>query len=109
MANSRTYLAKLQIAVSHLHKCGCRHVASVPVHETFRGQTVWQGQVEVLDLVGHPKAKRCYAWSHCTGPNDRDENFVAVLELPPVTSAQTAVRAAIVSQFKAKKRVAPSG
>jgi hypothetical protein len=35
-----------------------------PVHETFQGQTVWAGEVEVFDLVGHPKAKRCYAWAH---------------------------------------------
>jgi hypothetical protein len=37
------------------------HRATVPVHEVFRGKTVWQGDVEVFDINGHPKAKRCYA------------------------------------------------
>ncbi len=30
--------------------------------EGFEGQVVWDGIVEVFDLVGHPKAKRCYAF-----------------------------------------------
>ena len=28
----------------------------MPVHEVFRGQTVWKGEVEVFDLKGHTKA-----------------------------------------------------
>ena len=65
----------------------------MPVVETFRGKIVWQGQVEVFALKGHPKAKRCYAWSH---EEDGKRRYVAVLELPPVNSPVTAVRAAIV-------------
>jgi hypothetical protein len=69
----------------------------------FQGQTVWQGEVEVFDLHGHPKAKRAYAWSHREGPNDDGERFVAVLEIPPVESAVTAVRASIMSDAKKRK------
>ena len=76
------------------------HRETVSVHEIFRGQTVWQGEVEVFDLNGHPKAKRAYAWSHREGKNDAGERFVAVLELPPVISPETAVRASIVSDSK---------
>jgi hypothetical protein len=72
----------------------------VPVHEVFRGKTVWRGEVEVFDLTGHPKATRCYAWSHPDGPQNRNEKFVAVLEIPPVDSLTKAVRAAIVSQSR---------
>jgi hypothetical protein len=64
---------KLQVAIQELHKCGAVHRQSVPVHEVFRGKTVWGGEVEVFDLNGHPKAKRCYAWSHREGPNDQGE------------------------------------
>jgi len=39
----------------------------VPVHEVFQGKTLWQGDVEVFDLAGHPKAKRAYGWSHPEG------------------------------------------
>jgi hypothetical protein len=43
-----------------LHNCGATWRETVPVHELFRGQTVWQGEVEVFDLQDHPKAKRAY-------------------------------------------------
>jgi len=75
----------------------------VPVHEVFRGQTVWRGDVEVFDLTGHPKAKRCHAWSHREGPNDQGERFVTVLELPPVDSPQSAVKVAIADQIRRKQ------
>lgn len=87
-----------------MHNCGAVWRETVPVHEVFRGKTAWQGDVEVFDLTGHPKAKRAYAWSHLDGPNDERTQFVAVLEVPPVTNAQTAVKAVIVAE--AKKRQA---
>jgi hypothetical protein len=97
VANKETYIVTLQMVIRDLHGCGSNHVATVPVHEVFRGQTVWQGEVEVFDLKGHPKAKRCYAWSHLDKPDDSEERFVAVLEIPPVESAETAVRASIIA------------
>ena len=74
-----------------------------PIHEVFRGQTVWQGKVEVFDLTGHPKAKRAYGWSHLDGKNDEEERFVTVLEIPPVESALTAVRVSIVADGKKRR------
>jgi hypothetical protein len=50
--------------------------------------------------VNHPKARRAYAWSHLDGKNDERTRFVAVLEIPPVNSAETAVRVQIVKDFK---------
>jgi hypothetical protein len=61
---------------------------------------VWQGDVEVFDLTGHPKAKRCFASSHAEGKDDKGERLVAVLELPPVESTEAAVRVQIVKDFK---------
>jgi hypothetical protein len=100
--NKQDYLARVQVAVSQLHNCGAAWRQTVPVHEVFRGETVWQGEVEVFDLTGHPKAKRAYAWSHREGENDEGERFVTVLELPPVESAVTAVRASIVNDAREK-------
>jgi hypothetical protein len=91
------------MAVQHLHNCAAVHRETVPVHEVFKGQTVWKGDVEVYDLTGHPKAKRCYAWSHLDGAKDEHTRFVAVLEIPPVVSAETAVRVQIVKDFKTPK------
>ena len=103
MANNQEYIERIKLAVEHLHNCGAVHRNSVPVHEVFRGQTVWKGYVEVFDLTNHPKAKRAYAWSHCDGKGDQDERFIAVLEIPPVNSPQTAVKVAIVAEAKKKK------
>ena len=58
MENKQDYLARVQDAVSQLHDCGATWRETVPVHEIFRGQTVWQGEVEVFDLNGHPKPGR---------------------------------------------------
>jgi len=75
-------------------------IESSNIHEVFRGETVWQGDVEVFDLNGHPKAKRTYAWGHLDGAKDERTRFVAVLEIPPVNSAETAVRVQIVKDLK---------
>jgi hypothetical protein len=102
--NKQDYIARLQVAVSQLHNCGATFVKTVPVHEVFRGQTVWQGEVEVFDLTGHAKAKRAYAWSHREGKDDQGERFVAVLEIPPVVSPVTAVRASIIADKKKREK-----
>ena len=64
-------------AIRHLHDCGAKHIETVRVHEKYEGATVWEGDVEVFDVSGHPKAKRAYAWSHATDGARR--RFHAVL------------------------------
>jgi hypothetical protein len=76
---------------------------TVLVREVFRGQTVWEGRVEVFDLHGHPKAKRYYAWSHLDGQNDEPTRYVTVLEIAPIESAKTAVQASIIADGKRAK------
>lgn len=93
----------MQLTVSHLHNCGAVWRESVPVREIFNSETLWNGDVEVFDLTGHPKAKRAYGWSHPDGMGNKTERFVAVLEIPPVDSPQTAVRMAIYSDIKQGK------
>jgi hypothetical protein len=94
------YIAQVQVAVSQLHNSGAVWRSTMPVHEVFQGKTVWQGDVEVFDLTGHTKAKRAYAWSYLDGAHDERTRFVAVLEIPPVESAETAVRVQIVEDFR---------
>jgi len=94
------YIAELQSAIRRLHGCDSEHVETVPVVEAFLGKTLWQGDVEVFAIRGHPQAQRAYAWSHLDGENDKDRRFVTVLGLPPVESAETAVRAAIIAEIK---------
>lgn len=78
-----------------MHSCDSKWVESVPVTETFDGKTVWSGEVQVFQLIGHQTARRAYAWSHET--NEGKRRFVAVLELGPVKDAVTAVRASIAA------------
>jgi hypothetical protein len=99
----KQYLERLKQAIFRLHKVGAMWLGSVPVHEVSEGRTVWKGTVEVFELPHHPTAKRCYGWSHPEGPDDQGERFVMVLEIPPVESAVTAVRASMVAEAKAKK------
>jgi hypothetical protein len=85
----------LRQAVETAHNCKAAHLESVPVREMFGNAVVWEGVVESFSLTGHPKAKIAYAWSFPDGPETR---YITVLELPPVESPQTAVRAAIASK-----------
>ena len=78
-----------------LHNCGATWIKTVPVTEEFRGKTLWNGDVEVFDLTSHPKAKRCYGWSH-----GEPEEFITILELPPVTDAKSAVKVGVSYQIK---------
>jgi len=102
--SKQDYIARVQTAVQHLHNCGAQLLHTVPVHEVFQGKTAWEGDVEVFALTGHQKAKRAYAWSHLDGLNDEKTRFVAVLEIPPVKDAKTAVQASIVADSKAQQR-----
>ena len=89
-------IQSMQEAIRNLHSVPSVWVEAVPVTETFQGQTVWEGTVQVFDLTGHPTASRCYAWSHETDQGKR--RYVAVLHEGPVDSPDKAVRAAIIQE-----------
>lgn len=93
-----TYLDEIRHAIKQLHGCESRHVTTTPVKEVFKGQVAWEGEVETFDLTGHAKAKRAYAWGYPNGKGGLE--VVAVLEIPPVESPVTAVKAAIAAQSK---------
>jgi hypothetical protein len=95
-----SYIQELQDAIRRLHGVESEHIESVPVKETFQGRTVWEGIVEVFELKGHATAHRIYAWAHDTDDPQHPRRHVTVLHLHPIKSAQDAVRAAIVQEFK---------
>jgi hypothetical protein len=97
------YIAEIQAVFLKLHGCDASYVESVPVVEEFEGETIWQGDVEVFDLTGHPKAKRGYVWGYIV-TDGGGRRYFTVLELPPVDSPQTAVKAAIMSEIKKCER-----
>ena len=94
-----TYIEELQSVIHKLHGVHSTHVQSVPVKETFNGETIWDGIVEVFQLHGHPKATHAYAWTHETDDPKQPRRSVTVLKIPPAVSPETAVRAAIMQEI----------
>ena len=95
-----SYLEELRDVIRRLHGADAAHVESVPVKEVFQGKMVWEGIVEVFDLANHPTAHRVYAWAHQTDDPQKPVRHVTVLHLHPVKSAQDAVKAAIMQEFR---------
>ena len=77
-------------AIRATHSAKSKLIARVPVYEQFQGETVWEGEVLVFELIDHPEAASCYAW-------EVDGEVVAVLGVGPVQSASDAVRASILA------------
>ena len=74
--------------------CVVSHRETVPVLETFRGETVWKGVVEVFD-VATPPPDCVYAWAVKA---DKGPQYVAVLGGGRIDSPLAAVRAWLVTQ-----------
>ncbi len=89
----------LTTAIESMHDCTASFVESIPVSESFEGQTVWEGIVHKFNIKGHSIAQVAYAW---TSPieGSRKRRVFAVLEVPPIQSAVDAVRASIVQQHR---------
>lgn len=92
----------LTVAVESQHSCRATFVQAVPVYETFKGQTVWEGLVHVFDLEGHPQATRAYAWSSAIEGSDKRRVYT-VLGIGAIKTPLDAVRAAIVADNRRKQ------
>ena len=86
-------ISAFQNAIRATYGCRSELRERVRVSEEYEGETVWEGDVLVFDLIGHPTTLTCYAWSV-------DQQVTAVLYEGPVDSPQAAVRAAIVEEHK---------
>ena len=88
-------IERLKEAVEKAYECKARHVVSEPVDDLFQGEVAWDAVVAIFELEGHPKAKRCYAWSYI---EDGEPQYTTMLEIPPVNSPESAVEVAIASK-----------
>ncbi len=91
------YTDELKHAIAQTHGSDAIWTGSIPVKEVLQGETAWEGVVETFFLTNHPKAKRCYAWG-VRRDHDKGWDVTAVLCIPPIYSAQDAVKAAIIAQ-----------
>jgi hypothetical protein len=97
---SNDYISRLQDAIRRINGCESRYLETVTISESFQGfqeKALWEGEVVVFEIFGHPKATRAYAWS-CISANEKTR-YVVVLNIPPVVSPQTGVQAAIAAQI----------
>jgi hypothetical protein len=91
-----TLLDKITRAVESTVEGTVTHRESIPVVETFRGQTVWKGTVEVFDVAEPPPAV-AYGWAV---ESDAGPQYVTVKGQPPASSPIAAVRVWLVAQSK---------
>jgi hypothetical protein len=89
----------LKEAVERLHGRPAAFVRSEALIETFRGQTVWEGEVSTFTLRGHSVADTCFAWKE-TDPETGRDRYFAVLKVGPVKTPLDAVRASIVKDYR---------
>jgi hypothetical protein len=95
------YLEELTKVVRKKHGREAEHMQTVLVKGVIEGNNVWDGAVEVFSLRWNPKAKRCYAWGRPKEEGGWD--ITTVLEVRPVISAYTAVKAAVTATAELTK------
>ena len=91
-------IERIKNAVEQRERCRAKHVQSLRVKQNWIEDTVWDGVVETFDLHDHPTANRAYAWERWE-PGE-EPRYVIVLGIPPVNSADDAVKAVIMSVVK---------
>ena len=87
---------KIKTAVERTVGGPVTHEGSSPILESFRGETIWQGVVEIYKVNSAPPVL-AYGWA-VEGKSGPD--YVAVKRVGPINSPLAAVRAWIVSQAK---------
>jgi hypothetical protein len=85
-------VANIHRAVEETEKCRATHLQSVQVMERDKDDIVCDGVVEVFDLHDHPTATRAYAWQRIPQKEGDDVQYIVVLKIPPVNSANDAVK-----------------
>jgi hypothetical protein len=63
-------ITRLRQAVEKMHGCNASWIEEVPVRETFKEQTAWEGTVHVFDLTGTPKSdtRLCVVFAYARRP-----------------------------------------
>ncbi len=88
-------ISEFEKAIQATHDCRSSFRYRIEVREEWEHRTVWEGDVLVFNLIDHPTALTCYAWSV-------GSEVTAVLSVWPVDSPEKAVRASIVESFRSR-------
>jgi hypothetical protein len=90
---------KLLDAILRFHGCEARHVKTVTVEDTYHGDVVWKGGVEVFELP-HGGPRQCFAWAHPYGDHDELTRYFIVLEAPGIHTPLQAVRSSMANDYR---------
>jgi hypothetical protein len=89
---------QLARAIEELHDATALWEATVRMRQTFGRHVVCEDKVQMFRLLGHPSAQLCFAWQSETELGKKETHVV--LRLPPVDSAEDAVRS-VIAQSRA--------
>lgn len=92
--DKKEYLEGLKVAIRHLYKVESEYEKTTPIREVFLNKTVWEGEVETFNLIGHPDSQLCFGWGHIENNN---LEYIAILKKSPIDTPLDAVRAFIIS------------
>ena len=92
------YLEALQRIIAEIHGCSSEHWDTVHVREVLGETVIWEGDVEIFYVFGHPKARRCFAWVWERSSIGQMVRFFAILDSTFVHSAEDAVKYARISE-----------
>lgn len=93
------YLWNLAETIARMHDCFVEHSETARVIERVGVETAFDGDVEVFDVSGQPKATQAFgwAWEDAAG----QVQYIGILNVPPIDWPREAVQAAIASgRFK---------
>ena len=93
-------IPRLKLAVERNHRCRATHIGTRIIVEPLPDGSIWRGSVDVFEVNGQPETDRCYAWMEQRGV--RSVCFTR-LKIPPVRSAQAAVRVVLARRLLAPK------
>ena len=94
----------LSDVVASLHGGSPRWLETAPVRLEGSMGLVWEGDVEVFALDDHAQADRAFAWEEPPETEGGKARVFAVLAVPPVVTAEDAVRASIVQRVRETRR-----
>ena len=98
---------RLKSAIERQHGATA-HLAYIDALPTTRqARSLCEGIVFVFDLEGHPEAKQAYGWTSPVGNGD-ERPFHVVLQVPPITSVQDAVRSVTLAESQSPTHAGPN-
>lgn len=88
-------ISVLKAGVEAAHNCDATWVNTVPVAAKASGKLVWDGDVHIFSITGHPTCERCYAWWENDYGQINDRTVITQLRDDSIGSAADAVVAAM--------------